>query len=424
VGDPPLRDTEVAAGAGAAEAAVKRVVVVGASLAGLRAVEALRQAGYEGRLTLVGREQHLPYDRPPLSKQVLAGAWEADRIWLREPEAFADLDLDLRLGTAATGLDVDNRRVDLEGGEGLPYDGLVIATGAAPRTLPGQPTDLAGLHVLRTLEDCLAIREGVDAAARVVVVGAGFIGAEVAATARGRGCQVTVLEALPVPLSRGLGPVMGAACAALHSDNGVDLRCEVGVASIEADGSGRVAGVRLQSGETVAADLVVVGIGVSPVTAWLEGSGLRLNDGVVCDEACAAGPPGVYAAGDVARWPNPLFGEEMRLEHWTNAVEQATHVAHNLLAGAGATPFAPVPYFWSDQYTAKIQFVGRSGPDDEVKVVHGTVDERKFVALYGRAGRLVGALGFSMPRLLMGYRALIAERASWEAALEHASSVG
>jgi NADPH-dependent 2,4-dienoyl-CoA reductase/sulfur reductase-like enzyme len=256
------------------------------------------------------------------------------------------------------------------------------------------------------------------------VVGAGFIGAEVAATARGRGCEVTVLEALPVPLSRGLGPVMGAACGALHTDNGVDLRCNVGVAGIEADGGGRVAGVRLESGETIAADMVVVGIGVSPVTGWLEGSGLTLNDGVVCDARCAAGPPGVYAAGDVARWPNPLFGEEMRLEHWTNAVEQGTHVAQNLLAGDAAEPFAPVPYFWSDQYSVKIQFVGRSGPEDEVCVVHGSVDSRKFVALYGRAGRLVGALGFSMPRLLMGYRTLIAERASWEAALAHAASVG
>lgn len=402
---------------------MNRVVVVGASLAGLRTVEALRQAGYDGTLTLIGREDHLPYDRPPLSKQVLAGAWEADRIWLRDPETFATLDLDLRLGTAATSLDTDNQRVHLDTGDAVPYDGLVIATGATPRALPGQPADLAGLHTLRTLEDCLAIRDGIDGGARVVVVGAGFIGAEVAATARGRGCEVTVLEALPVPLSRGLGPVMGAACGALHTDHGVDLRCNVGVAGIEA-AAGRAAGVRLQSGETIAADLVVVGVGVSPVTGWLEGSGLRLNDGVVCDASCAAGPPGVYAAGDVARWPNPLFGEEMRLEHWTNAVEQGTHVAQSLLVGGAAEPFAPVPYFWSDQYETKIQFVGRSGPDDEVKVVHGSVDERKFVAIYGRAGRLVGALGFSMPRLLMGYRTLIADRASWEGALAHASSVG
>ena len=411
---------------------MKRVVVVGASLAGLRTVEALRQAGYDGTLTMVGKERHLPYDRPPLSKQVLAGAWEADRIWLREPESFASLDLDLQLGTAATALDPVRRVVQLDSGHELPYDGLVIATGASPRLLPDQPRELAGLHVLRTLDDCLAIREGIDRGARVVVVGAGFIGAEVAATARGRGCEVTVLEALPVPLSRGLGPMMGAACGALHTDSGVDLRCNVGVAGIEADGGGRVAGVRLQSGETISADLVVVGIGVSPVTGWLEGSGLTLRDGVVCDERCAAGPPGVYAAGDVARWPNPLFGEEMRLEHWTNAVEQGTYVAASLLAGErsgeradeGAEVFAPVPYFWSDQYSVKIQFVGRSGPEDEVKVVHGNVDERKFVALYGRAGRLVGALGFSMPRLLMGYRTLIAERASWEAALAHAASVG
>ncbi len=408
---------------------MNRIVIVGASLAGLRTAEALRQLGFDGTLTLVGREVHLPYDRPPLSKQVLAGSWEADRIWLRERDSFAKLDLDLRLGTTATALDTSRRRVQLDGGDEVPYDGLVIATGATPRTLPGQPPGLDGLHVLRTLEDCLAIREGIDRGARVVVVGAGFIGAEVAATARSRGCEVTVLEALPVPLSRGLGPVMGAACGALHTDHGVDLRCNVGVAGIEAgrEGRGRVAGVRLQSGETLPAELVVVGIGVSPVTGWLEGSGLQLNDGVVCDECCAAGPPGVFAAGDVARWLNPLFGEEMRLEHWTNAVEQGTHVAQNLLAaqaGEAPEPFAPVPYFWSDQYETKIQFVGRSGPDDDVEVVHGSVDSRKFVALYGRAHRLVGALGFSMPRLLMGYRALIAERASWEQALEYAASIG
>jgi NADPH-dependent 2,4-dienoyl-CoA reductase/sulfur reductase-like enzyme len=403
---------------------MKRVVVVGASLAGLRAVEALRQEGFAGTLTLVGREEHLPYDRPPLSKQVLAGAWEADRIWLREPDSFAALDVDLRLGTTATGLDPGARRVRLDGGEELAYDGLVIATGAAPRTLPGQRSDLTGLHVLRTLEDCLAIRAGIDSGARVVVVGAGFIGAEVAATARSRGCEVTVLEALPVPLSRGLGPAMGEACAALHRDNGVDLRCNVAVAAVEADGAGQVVAVRLQSGEAIPAELVVVGVGVSPVTQWLEGAGLTISDGVVCDERCAAGPPGVFAAGDVARWPNPLFGEVMRLEHWTNAVEQATHVAQNLLAGEAAGAFAPVPYFWSDQYATKIQFVGRSGPDDDVKVVHGSVEERKFVAIYGRAGRLVGALGFSMPRLLMGYRTLIAAQAGWDAALEHAASIG
>jgi NADPH-dependent 2,4-dienoyl-CoA reductase/sulfur reductase-like enzyme len=304
----------------------------------------------------------------------------------------------------------------------VPYDAMVIATGAAPRRLTGQP-ELDGLHVLRTLDDALAVRAAIDRGAGIVVVGAGFIGAEVAATARERGCEVTVIEALPVPLSRGLGLSMGAACGALHLDHGVDLRCGVGVDAIL--GRDRVEGVRLSDGAVIEAEEVVVGVGVAPVTDWLDGSGLTIDNGVVCNAACAAGPPGVYAAGDVARWYNPLFGQDMRLEHWTNAVEQGTHVAHNLLAGpGGAVAFEPVPYFWSDQYKTKIQFVGHVGAGDDVSVVHGSIADRKFVALYERGGRLVGALGFSMPRLLMGYRQLIADRASWPAALDYAASLG
>jgi NADPH-dependent 2,4-dienoyl-CoA reductase/sulfur reductase-like enzyme len=258
------------------------------------------------------------------------------------------------------------------------------------------------------------MRAAFDQQPRVVVVGAGFIGAEVAATARKRGLDVTVLEALPVPLSRGLGDRMGAACGALHVDHGVDLRCGVGVAGFE--GEDRVTGVRLTDGQVVPADLVVVGIGVAPATAWLESSGLELNDGVVCDEHCRAAP-GVFAAGDVARWTNPLFDESMRVEHWTNAAEQGPVAAANLLAGDAAAPFAPVPFFWSDQYDVKIQFAGRCRPGDDVEVVDGSIEAHRFVALYGREGRLVGCLGFSRPRLVMTYRRLIAESASWDEAL-------
>ncbi len=388
--------------------------MVGASLAGLRASEALRRGGFTGTLTLVGAEDHLPYDRPPLSKQVLAGEWDIDRVWLRQPDDYEPLGLDLRLGRRATDLDIEGREVVLHGGERLPYDGVILATGCVARRLPGTP-QLDGVLELRTLDDALALRDAFDQRSRVVVVGAGFIGAEVAATARQRGLEVTVLEALPVPLSRGLGDRMGAACAALHLDNGVDLRCGVGVAGFE--GERRVTGVRLSDGSLVPADVVVVGVGVAPYTAWLESSGLELNDGVVCDEHCRAAP-GVYAAGDVARWRNPLFGESMRVEHWTNAAEQGQAAAENLLAGeGGGTPFAPVPYFWSDQYDVKIQFVGRSRPGDDVEVVDGSVEGHRFVALYGRAGRLVGCLGFSRPRLVMTYRRLLAEGASWDEAL-------
>ena len=400
-----------------ARASLQRCLVVGASLAGLRAVEALRRGGYEGALTLVGAEERLPYDRPPLSKEILAGAWETERAVLRSPESYAELDVELRLGRAAAALELRERRVRLVDGEVLPFDGLIIATGAAPRTLPDTPA-LAGIYTLRTLDDCLALRREFEAGPRLVVVGAGFIGSEVAATARGRGLEVTVLEALPAPLVRGLGEEMGAACAQLHWDHGVDLRCGVQVAGM--DGSERVERVQLADGTAVAADVVVVGVGVTPNTGWLESSGLELRDGVVCDANCAAAP-GVYAAGDVARWYNPLFEETMRVEHWTNAGEQAAAAAANLLAGAeGAQPFAPVPFVWSDQYDTKIQFVGQARPGDEVRVVEGTVAENRFVAIYGRGGRIVAALTFNWPRRLLDYRMRVAQRGSWEEALNQA----
>lgn len=394
-------------------AALERIVVVGASLAGLRAVEALRRRGYEGRLVLVGAEPHRPYDRPPLSKDVLRGAREPDRIALVTQEAFDALDLDLRLGTRATALDRSERAVVLDDGERLAFDGLLVATGAAPRNLPGTPA-LDGIHTLRTLEDCLAIRADLERAPRVAVVGAGFIGAEVAATCRQRGLDVTLIERLPVPMAATLGLEIGAICAATHRDQGVDLRCGVRVDGFE--GGESVERVRLSDGSTVAADVVVVGIGVFPETRWLESSGLTLDDGLVCDETLAAAP-GIVAAGDVARWTHPLFGESMRVEHWTNAVEQGEAAAERLLAEpGGAKPFAPVPFVWSDQYDLKIQSAGLMKPDDEVHIAHGSLAERRFVALYGRKGRLVGALAFNRVRFLMDYRRLIREGASWEAA--------
>jgi 3-phenylpropionate/trans-cinnamate dioxygenase ferredoxin reductase component len=375
------------------------VAVVGASLAGLRAVETLRRDGFDGRLVLIGAEPHLPYDRPPLSKELLAGEIEADDLALRRVP-YDELDLELRLGRRAVGLDLADRTVELDDGERVRFDGLVLATGSAPRTLPATP-DLDGIFVLRTLEDALAIRAQLDARPRVVVVGAGFIGSEVAATCRLRGLEVTVLEALPAPLVRGLGTVIGTVCGELHRDHGVDLRLGVGVAGF--DGTTHVERVRLDDGTWVDADVVVVGVGVAPVTAWLRDSGLEIGDGVICDETLLAAP-GVVAAGDVARWPNPLFGNElMRVEHWTNASDQGVAAARRLLAGdgLGAEPFAPVPFVWSDQYDRKIQTAGQFTGDDEMAVVHGSLEERRFVAVFGRGGRLVGVLGFSMPAKLM-----------------------
>ena len=416
----------------AASAPLGRVVVVGASLAGLSALEALRQEGYEGELIAVGAEAALPYDRPPLSKQVLQGQWEPEKAELRDQGQYDALGVTWHLGRRATALDVSTRTVTLDDGEPLSYDGLVIATGATPRWLPGSQ-ELAGVHVLRTLEECLALRAELEKASRLCVVGAGFIGAEVAASARILGVEVTVLEALPAPLARAFPAELGAACAGLHLDHGVDLRCGVSVAGFEGDG--RVSGVRLNDpggsgvspgkAEIVEADVVVVGVGVEPETGWLESSGLTLDNGVVCDATCATSAPGVVAAGDIARWPNSLFGETMRVEHWSNAVEQGAAAAQRLLAGPGeAVDFAPVPYFWSDQYDTKIQFLGRCCPTDDVQVVDGSLEERRFVALFGRDGRLFGALAFNRPRQLMAYRKLLAAKTSFEDALAHARASG
>jgi len=396
---------------------LRTVAVVGASLAGVRAAEALRHEGYDGRLVMIGAEPHQPYDRPPLSKQLLAGEREPDDVVLRAT-GLADLDLDLRLGMRANALDLAGREIELADGDRVGFDGLVIATGSAPRLLPAMRDGVPdGVFVLRTLDDALAIRARLDDGPRVVVVGAGFIGSEVAATCRKRGLEVTVLEALPAPLVRGLGATLGAVCGELHRDHGVDLRVGVGVAGFE--GTGRVERVRLDDGTTVDADVVVVGVGVEPAVDWLDGSGLTLDNGVVCDETLIAAP-GVVAAGDVARWPNPMFdGEVARLEHWTNASDQAVAAARRLLHGdaPGAQAYAPVPFVWSDQYDRKIQTAGQFRGDDEMEVVHGSLEERRFTALFGRDGRLVGVLGISMPRKVMQYRQLIQERTSFEDAL-------
>ena len=405
------------------------VVVVGASLAGLRSCETLRQEGFEGRITLVGAENEMPYDRPPLSKKVLAGEWEPDRIRLRKADDIEALQLDLRLGVRATRLRTDDRVVELgEHGE-VSYDGLVIATGAAPRRLPGH-APLDGLVELRTLADSLALRDRIaDGAARVVIIGAGFIGLEAAATARQKGCTVTVLEGAPAPMIRGLGADMGIAVAAVHHRHGVDLRCGVQVAGVESDRRHRVTGVRLADGSLVEADVVVVGIGVSPCTDWLDDSGLALRDGIVCDPTLFTGAPCVYAAGDCARWPNLVFeGQhdvEMRVEHWTNAAEQGAMAARNLLAvtrGEQPQPYAAVPFFWSDQFDSRIQFVGRAHGGDDVQVFAGSTDGN-FAALYFWEGRLRGALGVNMPRLVMPFRQLLTERAHYDEAIAKANEL-
>ena len=396
----------------------RSVTIVGASLAGYWAAETLRRDGFKGRISLIGNEPHAPYDRPPLSKKYLAGDLDDDRLALTTAEKLADLGLDLRLGCSATGLDMADRTLEVDG-VAEPFDGLVIATGARCRTLPGT-AGLAGVHTLRTRDDAAAIRDAMaDGARRMMVVGAGFIGAEVASTAIGRGIEVTMVEALDAPFGRVLGIEMGAVMADVHRHHGVDLRTGVGVAEVLGDG--HVTGVRLADGVTLDVDLLVVGIGVIPNTDWLEGSGLTLDDGVVCDETCLAAP-GVVAAGDVARWYNERYGESMRVEHWDNAVQQGVHAARRLLLADGeATPFAPVPWFWSDQYDRKIQLAGRPHPDDEVRVVAGSTAEHRFAAFYGRDGRFTAALGMNRPRQVMQSKGLLEAGASWDDALAFAS---
>lgn len=393
------------------------IAIVGGSLGGLTCAQTLRDEGFDGSLIVIEAEAAPGYDRPPLSKHVLAGAWDTDRIQL--PGAKAELGIDWRLGHPAIGLDLTDRFLRLGDGETVGYDGLVIATGAAARVLPGMG-ELEGVHVLRTLDDCLAVRGALDAGAqRVVVVGAGFIGAEVAATCRGRGCDVVMLEALEVPLERAIGARMGNLIADIHREEGVDVRLGVGVDGFEAGDDRHVTGVRLSDGSVVPADLVVVGIGVNPTTAWLDGSGLTIDNGVVVDDQLIAAP-GVVAVGDIARWPSARYGMMMRVEHWENAIQMGEHAARSLLRendGEPGDPYDPIPWFWSDQYSYKLQLAGHAGAEDDFEVVVGSTEERKFVGLYGRQGKLVGVLGMNRPRHVMQLRPKLTDEASFEDAV-------
>jgi NADPH-dependent 2,4-dienoyl-CoA reductase/sulfur reductase-like enzyme len=381
----------------------QRIVVVGASAAGLAAAETLRREGFAGAVTLIGDEPHPPYDRPPLSKQILAGEWDVDRLQLRTRAALDGLGLDLRLGVAAVGLDTNQREVLLADGCHVPYEGLVIATGVRPRRLPGG----AG-RVLRSLNDARALKERLKQGQRLIVVGAGFLGAEVAAVARGLGVAVTLLEPAPVPLAHAVGEEIGRIFTQAHRDNGVELQTGVVVTEVTANG------VRLGDGTEIEADEVLVAIGSLPNTEWLDKSGLALDDGLVCDEYSAAAP-GVYGAGDVARWHNPLFGTAMRIEHRTNATEQGIAAARNLLRPDAPKPFGPVPYFWSDQYDMRIQAYGYLRGHDEVSFVEGDPRERRFIAAYRGGDRLVGALTVGMPpRRLRAWRQAVALGAAWK----------
>lgn len=400
---------------------MKRVLVVGGGLAGLRACEGLRARGFEGEVVLVGDESHVPYDRPPLSKQFLAGEWELDRLWLRPEAKLESLGLQLRRGPEhrAERLDLSARQVSLASGERLSFDGLVVATGAKARKLP-MFESLPGVHLLRTIEDALSLKSVLSSpGARLLVIGAGFIGMEVAATACRLGAEVTVVEQLESPLAATLGPLAGGACRRLHEGHGVRFHLGVVLESISSAGADGTLVAVLGSGERLEADAVLVGVGAVPNVSWLEGSGLDVSPGgVVCDETLRAAP-GVVVAGDLARWPFGAEGVPIRLEHRTNAAEQGEHAAGTLLGEQ--QPFETVPYVWSDQYDAKIQLLGLPRPDDECVVVDGSLDEGRFVALYGRQGMLQAAIGFSMPRSLMRLRALLLKKTPFAEALSSLS---
>ncbi len=374
-------------------------VIVGASLGGLRVAEGLRKAGYTDSIWLLGAETHLPYDRPPLSKEVLTGKQSPADTEFRTARELTDNGIEVHVDTPATGVDCASRTVITKSGA-FDYAHLVIATGARPRQIPGADR-LAGVHTIRTREDATAISAALDAASRVVVVGAGFIGAEVAGSARQLGVDVTVVEALEHPLERAIGRQAGAACAGLHARNGTTVLCGVGVDGLEGDES--VKAVTLADGRRLPADLVVVGIGVVPNVEWLDGSGLDISNGVACDQYLRAGPAGVYALGDVAQWTNPRYGESMRIEHWTTTVEQATVVAHNIVNGDSPRVCDSIPYFWSDQYGHRIQFAGRTHADELVEISCGA-DHADYLALYRREDRLIGALAIDGTVALMQLR--------------------
>ncbi len=386
------------------------LLVVGASLAGLRAVEAARRAGYTGAITMIGAESHLPYDRPPLSKAFLTAAGAPDHL-VDEQTLRADLDVDLRLSTTATRLDAEAHIVGTTSGD-IGYDQLVIACGASPRVIPGIP-DLDGVATLRNLDDANFIRERIRPGGSVVVLGAGFIGSEIASSARSIGARVTVIEAAPVPLVRAVGAVVGAALASLHERHGTRLLLETQIVSYV--GTDTLESVVLSTGEEIPADLVVVGVGVAPATGWLVDSGIQLHPidgGVVCDEYLRSSLPDVYAAGDVAHWPNGLMDQVTRLENWTNASEQAAQAGVNAVSKEGATPYSTVPYFWSDWYGHRIQFVG-TAEADSVEFSSGDPAGDRFVALFRRGDRLVGAATLNERRKIMKLRRHIADRGSF-----------
>lgn len=379
-------------------------VIVGANLAGGRAAEGLRQAGFDGRVVLIGAEPFRPYMRPPLSKEflLLGDDYAEEKLYLRPPEYYAEQRIELRLDMRATRLDMESRVVELASGEQVAFDRLLIATGASLRRIDVPGADLEGIYYLRTTGDAEQIRSELLPNRKVVIVGAGFIGAEIAAACLQRGLEVVMLEVLAAPLERALGKEIGDIFGSYYREGGVDLRTSEGIQAFR--GSRRVESVLTGSGREVACDFAIVGVGVVPETGWLAGSGVALENGVLVDEFCETNIPGIFAAGDVANWWNPLFQERMRVEHDMNAQNQGSTAARNMLGMREA--YAPVPFVWSDQGDLHLQMVGHATHWDEI-VVRGDPNTRSFTAFYLAGGRVKSALGLNRPQDIMTARRLI-----------------
>ncbi|MBE9373246.1 FAD-dependent oxidoreductase [Saccharopolyspora sp. HNM0983] len=394
------------------------VAVVGSSVAGWRAAQELREQGFAGRLVIIGQERHRPYDRPPLSKEFLAGRVAPEDLFLASEQEEADLQADWLLGETAVRLDPRRGAVGLTGGREVRADGVVLATGARDVALPGA-AGAPGAHSLRTLDDAAALRAEVGADARVVVVGGGVLGTEIAATCRLLGARVTLVDTQHVPLSRTLGVELAGLCLAMHEDFGVRVRC--GTPATRVLSGDRVTGVELADGRVLPADAVVVAAGSTPATDWLRGSGLKLRDGVLTDSGCRTGLPNVVAVGDIARYrpvhgAQPPRGHTVRSDHWSTAMNQPPVAVRNLLTGHRAHDYPGMPHFWSRQFGCTLQFAGYAGPKDRVRIVDGSTRARRFVAYYERSGRQVAVFAMNSPKQFAAHRRRLVSALSTEPA--------
>jgi 3-phenylpropionate/trans-cinnamate dioxygenase ferredoxin reductase subunit len=382
----------------------RTLAVIGASLAGAKAAEAARDAGFDGRIVLVGDEAGAPYERPPLSKAVLRGEKEPHTARVHPDDFYAAHDIEV-VTDHATVLDIASRRVELAGGDGIDFDMTILATGAAPRRLDLPGGDLAGVHYLRTIDDAIRLRDAIKTSSRVAVIGAGWIGSEVAASARQMGAEVVLIDPAPVPLQRVLGNEIGSVFRDLHADHGVDLCLDTGVTQLRGDKT--VEAVVLDNGRVEAADVVVVGVGVSPRTELAETAALRVDNGIVVDEHLETNAPGVYAAGDVANAWHPHYGRHLRVEHWANALNQGITAGRNA-AGKGET-YTRLPYFFSDQYDLGMEYVGYGDADDRV-TVRGDLAAREFIAFWHRDGTVTAAMNVNVWGVVEDLKAIVEAR--------------